>query len=387
MFISELTYTDEQLEQDTVRFIKTQIYAPSFAPALKEFMLPDILAFRNQFNDVQNHFESIWYDEFQKGNIWKKGKLYPRLDREKLENLANTYFMPMLRGETSLYFSILQEKYNTPKCTSIIVPYRNKINLNLAITALNGYGKNPWYSIFNISRNFCLALHEKKFRNSEQFKLLQEIHANIFANLYIYLKALESGDKQTTIAIRYFIYQNSAENTEIDGESINLHEFDYPITKYVIQSLDPETASSLYNSNGELNFIKLYNFSFESIFQSGFAPLYLRDENNYTFFHLYIGEVNKFKLNLSKQQILEKFLYEIVENQYLNQEKINPYLLREEEARRYLTPFDNYLDKYPALNETLQEYLQMKKNAELYHFQTREKIRESRAYQIEISRH
>lgn len=388
MFISELTYTDEQLEQDTVRFIKTQIYAPSYALPLKEFMTPDIEALRHQFNDAQNHFASIWYDDFQKGNIWKKGKLYPRLDHEKLEQFVETVFMHILRGETPLYLSVLQDKFNTPRCTSVIVPYRNKLTSNLAVTALNGYGRNPWFSIFNISRNWCLALHEKRFRSSERFRLLQEIHANIFANLYLYLKALESGDKRTTIAIRHFIIQNAAETTELEGEVIDVREFDYPITKYVIQSLDPETASSLYNPTGEINFIKLYNFSFESIFQSGFAPLYLRDENNYTFFHLYVTEINQLKLKQSKQQLLEKFLYDMVEDQYLNTETINPYLLHEEEARRYLTPFDSYLDKNPEINETLLQYRQMKKSAEIFHFQTREKLMDGRNNQIDgISRH
>lgn len=387
MLISELTYTDEQLEQDTVRFIKNQVYSPAYVSPLQEFLNSDIDAFRRQFNDAQNHFESIWCEGFHKGNLWRKGKLYPRLNRDAIREFADMNFFSTLHRETAVYGSILEEKANTPKNHSILVAWRGNDTGNLAVTAINGYSINPYHSIYNIARNWCTAIHEKKFRNSIQFRLLQHIHANIFANLYLYLKALESGDKKTIIIIRQFIYQTAAETTEIDDENLDLSEFDYPVTKYVLQSLDPQTASELYNSQGEINFIKLYNYSFESIFQSGFATLYLRDDDHYKLFHLYISEINMLKEQLSKQKIFEKLLYDLVEDQYINQENINPYLLHEEEARRYLTPFDSYLDKYPELNAALQQYRQMKKQAELFHFQTREKIIESRAYQIELNRH
>ena len=71
----------------------------------------------------------------------------------------------------------------------------------------------------------------------------------------------------------------------------------------------------------------------------------------------------------------------MVDDQLTNQESINPYLLKEEEARRYLTPFDSYLDKYPEINDVLIKYRKMKKAAEIYHQQTRERLLNSRSNQ------
>ena len=381
LLISELTYTEAQLEEDTVRFIKTQIYSPAYAENLRTFLNPEIEIFRRQFCDAQNHVECLWCTDYYRGNIWKKGKLYPRPDENKLKDFISLKYIDTLRSETESLFRQVKEKLVLSIHNSSFISYRSPITNNLGVTILCGYSLNPYHSIYDIARLWCTSLHEKKFRNSDQFRLLQNIHSNIFANLYLYLKALESGDKNTTVAIRRFILQNAADITVIEDNELDLHEFDYPITKYVLQSLDPETAASLYTPKGELNFIKLYNYSFECIFQSGFATQYLRDEENFKYFYHYISEVKILKNQFRRQQKFEQFLYDMVDDQLTNQESINPYLLKEEEARRYLTPFDSYLDKYPEINDVLIKYRKMKKAAEIYHQQTRERLLNSRSNQ------
>ena len=85
MRLSDLTYSDEDLEKDALHFFKTQVYEPEYVHQVKEFIADDLRDFKQNYDNFEYVFLNIFYDEYQKGYVEIDGKKSPNIDEEALQ--------------------------------------------------------------------------------------------------------------------------------------------------------------------------------------------------------------------------------------------------------------------------------------------------------------
>ena len=51
--LADLTYSEEELEQDAVNYFKTAVYEPVYAARVKDFIAADLADFTNYYNDEE----------------------------------------------------------------------------------------------------------------------------------------------------------------------------------------------------------------------------------------------------------------------------------------------------------------------------------------------
>ena len=95
---ADLTYSDKELEQDAIRYLKEQVYEPSYADKVKAFIAEDVADFKRNFDDEENIFLNLFYDEYRSG--------YVPIDDSKI---SNTNFQKL----TATLDSVMQ-RYDVP---------------------------------------------------------------------------------------------------------------------------------------------------------------------------------------------------------------------------------------------------------------------------------
>ena len=74
---ADLTYSDKELEQDAIRYLKEQVYEPSYAGKVKAFVAEDVADFKQNFDDEENIFLNLFYDEYRSSGQGRRQQYHP----------------------------------------------------------------------------------------------------------------------------------------------------------------------------------------------------------------------------------------------------------------------------------------------------------------------
>ena len=81
-----LTNSREDLEQDAIHYLKTQVYEPTYVNQVKEFMVEDLDNFKNYFDDDEYAFHNVYYDEYVIDYREDRDVMVPNIDLKSLTN-------------------------------------------------------------------------------------------------------------------------------------------------------------------------------------------------------------------------------------------------------------------------------------------------------------
>ena len=284
---ADLTYSDKELEQDAIRYLKEQVYEPSYAGKVKAFVAEDIADFKQNFDDEENIFLNLFYDEYRSGYVPVDDNKISNTNFQKLtgtlDKVMQRYDVP--EDEIEHYAFMLDAEFRKNAFCSHMEPYFAEVDAVFA-TVMVGYSRNPLFSIYSMAREWCMAMHlkkmhpemfrrfgyryqcinyqftgEERLRRLVDFKdkyqhtfknigILRAIHSSVFAYAYIYLKAVLT--KEVITAENFIMYSSSSKVTLLlQGESIT--NFDFPVTKYVLEKLKSGMYEDFLTDEGKIN--------------------------------------------------------------------------------------------------------------------------------------
>lgn len=304
MRLSDLSYSDEDLEKDALHFFKTQVYEPEYIHSVKEFVADDLRDFKRNYDDSEYVFLNIYYDEFQDGYLEENGKKLPKIDENLLQNFLAKRFkrFEIEEEEVERYtHSLITEFAKNAFCTHM-EPYFVEEDAVIA-AVMSGYSEEPLYSIYDLAREWCMAMHLKfmyptqvrKFGSRYQqiqrdysgderlrqlvdfrdkyhriFKnigLLRALHASVFSYAYIYIKGAQTAD--TDIAEQFIMDNSTYQLTMLlNGEPVK--HFDFPVTKYVLERFHEGKYKEFITKDNTINWDALYKFTFDAISEAGY---------------------------------------------------------------------------------------------------------------------
>ena len=283
---ADLTYSDEELEQDAINYFKTAVYLPSYVDKVKEFIAADLNDFSLYYNDDDYIFCHAYYDEFQDGFINDGDNIGPRTDFKRLKAYIGKQVADFGIEDEDLegYIYSLETEFRKNAFCTHMEPYFIGSDKVVA-TALTGYSRNPIFSIYSMVREWCMALHlkfmhpeimrrfgyryqyiKKKYSGEERLRRLIEfrekyrlvfqnvgtlraIHSSVFAYTYLYLKAVQTREIMTMEKI---IYDSSSSQITLLLQGETIQNIDFPITKYVIEQLKEGAYEDLLDENGAI---------------------------------------------------------------------------------------------------------------------------------------
>lgn len=304
MRLSDLKYSDDELERDSLHFFKTQVYEPQYVRSVKEFIADDLRDFKHSYDNEEYVFLNIYYDEFQNGYIETEDKKEPKIDTEWLNTFLAKRFkrFEVEDGEVERYTSLLISEFAKNAFCTHMEPYFVEEKAVIA-TVMAGYSQNPMFTVYDLAREWCMAMHLKfmyptqvrKFGNRYQeiqrdftgeerlrrlidfrdkyhriFKnigLLRALHASVFSYAYLYIKGTQSDD---TDVAEQFIMDNSTYQLTLllNGEPIK--HFDFPVTKYVLEKFHQGKYKEFILPDNKINWEALYKFTFDAISEAGY---------------------------------------------------------------------------------------------------------------------
>lgn len=303
MRFAELTYTKQEVEEDAIHYLTTQLYAPVYASKVKQFIKDDMADFKDYYDNNQYVFQQLYYDEYVTGYEENDDEPLPIFDFAKLhEDLADDFqYFGMDDEQISHYLRMLEVEFRKNAYFSHTEPYFLGEESVMAATVA-GYARNPITSVYSMVREWAMALHLKKLHPQqmrkfgyvyqsirEQFKgeerlrrlvefrdkykitiqtigLLRTIHSSIFAYSYLYLKAVLSGE---TKDIYHEILEMSSSQIYLlmQGESIN--SIDFPIVRKALDELSGGRYKELLTAAGTIDWDALYDFAMDVIYSAG----------------------------------------------------------------------------------------------------------------------
>lgn len=305
---ADLTYSDKELEQDAIRYLKDQVYEPSYADKVKAFVAEDVADFKQNFDDEENIFLNLFYDEYRSGYVPVDDNKISNTNFQKLtgtlDKVMQRYDVP--EDEIEHYAFMLDAEFRKNAFCSHMEPYFAEIDAVFA-TVMVGYSRNPLFSIYSMAREWCMAMHlkkmhpemfrrfgyryqcinyqftgEERLRHLVDFKdkyqhtfknigILRAIHSSVFAYAYIYLKAVLT--KEVITAENFIMDSSSSKVTLLlQGESIT--NFDFPVTKYVLEKLKSGMYEDFLTDEGKINWNALYVYTFNAIKEAGFEGVH-----------------------------------------------------------------------------------------------------------------
>lgn len=304
MRLSELTYSDEDLEKDSLHFFKTQVYEPEYVHKVKEFIADDLRDFKHDYDNSEYVFLNIYYDEFQNGYIEENGKNLPKIDDYLLETFLSKRLKRFNIDEEEIenYTNSLITEFNKNSFLTHMEPYFVNEDAVIA-TVMAGYSQEPLYTVYDLAREWCMAMHlkfmyptqvrkfgsryqqiQKEFSGEERLRrlvdfrdkyhrifknigLLRALHASVFSYAYIYIKGVQSKDKDIA---EQFIMDNSTYQLTmlLNGEPIK--HFDFPVTKYVLDCFHEGKYKEFLTEENKIKWEALYKFTFDAISEAGY---------------------------------------------------------------------------------------------------------------------
>jgi hypothetical protein len=303
MRLSDLTYSDEDLEKDALHFFKTQVYEPEYVHQVKEFIADDLRDFKQNYDNFEYVFLNIFYDEYQNGYVEIDGKKSPNIDKEALQEFLSRRLKRFSIDEEEIerYSAQLITEFEKNALCTHMEPYFVDEDAVIA-TVMAGYSEEPLYSIYDLAREWCMAMHLKfmypsqvrkfgsryqkimrEYKGDERLRrlidfrdkyhrifknigLLRALHASVFSYAYLYIKGVQSGDVDIA---EQFIMDNSTYQLTmlLNGEPIK--HFDFPVTKYVLERFHEGKYKELMIDD-KINWEALYKFTFDAISEAGY---------------------------------------------------------------------------------------------------------------------
>ena len=301
---SDLKYSREELEQDAIHYLKTQVYEPSFMAEVKEFIYDDLYDFKSYYDDNEYVFQSIYYDEYVTEYTENDDTLVPKVDFKQLAQDLEEDFASLDVGEEEAeqYLFMLEAEFRKNAFCSHMEPYFVGYDGVIA-TVITGYSRDPIFSIYSMLREWGMALDLKKmypeqmrkfgyryqyirnnlsgderlkkmidFRDKYKITLksigmLRAVHSSLFAYTYLYAKAFLLGE---TEAMEDFIMDTASSQIYLllQGESVPV--VDFPLVKELLRQLkDGKTKELVIMPDGLMNWDAIYEFVDEVIENCG----------------------------------------------------------------------------------------------------------------------
>ena len=300
---ADLKYSKEELEQDAIHYLKTQVYEPSYIDDVKEFIADDLSDFKNYYDDEEYAFQSIYYDEYVDGYTEKGDNLAVVFDFNRLSQDLEKDFGAWGMGDEEIeqYMFTLDSEFRKNACCSHMEPYFLGYD-SVVATVMTGYSRDPIFSIYSMVREWAMALHLKKmyptqmrkfgyryqfirenFKGEERLKymldfrdrykitlrsinMLRSVHSSVFAYVYLYLRAFLFGE---TEEIEEFIMDTASSQLFLllQGEDIQIA--DFPIVKHALRELKNGRCKEMIFNSGAINWDAVYEFVDEMIQAAG----------------------------------------------------------------------------------------------------------------------
>ena len=300
---ANLTYTRDDLEQDAIHYLKTQVYEPTYVNQVKEFMSEDLDDFKSYFDDDEYAFHNVYFDEYVLDYQEERDVMVPKLDFKRLtEDLEDDFTrLDMSDDEIERYTLMLENEFRKNAFCSHMEPYFLGYDAVVA-TVITGYSRDPVFSIYSMVREWAMALHFKRMypqqmrkfgyryqsirenlKGEERLKkmlnfrdkykltlqnigLLRAVHSSIFAYTYLYLRAVLSGE---TEFIEDFILEASSSQIYLLLEGENVKNVDFMMVKWALDELKDGRYKEMITHDAKIDWDAVYDFAYEAIQNAG----------------------------------------------------------------------------------------------------------------------
>lgn len=305
---ADLTYSDEELEQDAIHYLESQRYEPSYVDKVKNFVLEDVVDFKEHFDDSENIFLNLFYDDFRSGYVPMGDNVISNTNFQKLTEVLekNMASLNVSEDEIEHYAFMLDAEFRKNAFCSHMEAYFSEFDAVVS-TVMVGYSRNPLFSIYSMAREWCMAMHLKKmhpqlvrkfgyryqricydYKGEERLRrlidfkdkyqhtfknigILRAIHSSVFAYAYLYLKSVLT--KEVLTAENFILDSSSSKVTLLlQGESIT--NFDFPVTKYMLEKFKSGLYEEFLTEDGKIKWDALYIFTFDAIHEAGFEGVH-----------------------------------------------------------------------------------------------------------------
>lgn len=300
---SDLKYTREDLEQDAIHYLKTQVYEPTYVNQVKEYIADDLEDFKQYYDDDEYVFHNVYYDEYVTDYVEERDVLVPRIDFKALTVDLEEDFerLEMSDEEVERYTMMLETEFRKNAFCSHMEPYFLGYDAVVA-TVITGYSRDPIFSIYSMVREWAMALHFKRmypqqmrkfgfryqsirenFKGEERLKMmlafrdkykltlqnigvLRAVHSSVFAYTYLYLRAVLS---QETDFIEDFILEASSSQIFLLLEGENVKNVDFLMVKWALEELKNGRYKEMITSDAKIDWDAVYDFAYEAIQNAG----------------------------------------------------------------------------------------------------------------------
>lgn len=303
MRFANLKYSREDLEQDAIHYLKTQVYEPTYVNQVKEFVEDDLEDFKSYFDDDEYVFHNVYYDEYVLDYTEERDVLIPKIDYKKLTLELEDDFkhLDMSDEEVERYTVMLETEFRKNAFCSHMEPYFLGYDAVVA-TVIAGYSRDPVFSVYSLIREWAMALHFKKMypeqmrkfgyryqslrenlKGEERLKamlnfrdkyrltlqnigILRAVHSSVFAYTYLYLRAVLSGE---TDFIEDFILEAASSQIYLLLEGENIKNIDFPMVKWALDELKDGRYKEMITTKGHIDWDAVYDFAYEAIQNAG----------------------------------------------------------------------------------------------------------------------
>lgn len=300
---ANLTYTRDDLEQDAIHYLKTQVYEPTYVNQVKNFIADDLDDFKEYYDDDEYVFHNIYYDEYVVDYKEERDLLLPVVDLERLiADLEDDFsFFDMDEQEIRRYIAMLETEFRKNAFCSHMEPYFLGYDAVVA-TVIAGYSRDPIFSVYSMVREWAMAMHFKRMypqqmrkfgyryqsirenlKGEERLKMmlnfrdkyrltlqnigmLRAVHSSIFAYTYLYLRAVLS---QETDFIEDFILEASSSQIYLLLEGENIQNVDFLMVKWALEELKNGRYKEMILADGRIDWDAVYDFAYEAIQSAG----------------------------------------------------------------------------------------------------------------------
>lgn len=300
---ADLTYTKQELEEDAIHYLETQVYEPCYAQKVKDYLEDDLEAFKKSYDDAEYGFYSLYYDEYINGYVEDGNDIVPKFDFNRLTLELEDEFgsLGMDEDEIDRFVINAESEFRKNAYCSHSDPYFVGLDA-VATIVINGYTRNPITSIYAIVREWCMAMHLKKlypiltrrfgyhyqqirdnysgeerlkklvqFRDKYKLTLenvatLRAVHSSVFAYSYLYIKSWLT---QETSEMETFILDSASEPIELllAGEKVDY--IDYAAIRYAVRQLKNGAIDGILRQDTSIDWNALYDFSLDVLKNAG----------------------------------------------------------------------------------------------------------------------
>lgn len=300
---ADLTYTKQELEEDAIHYLETQVYEPCYAQQVKDFLEDDLASFKKSYDDAEYGFYSLYYDEYIDGYIEDGDEVVAKFDFGRLSSELEEEFgsLGMDDDEIERYIINAESEFRKNAYCSHMDPYFVGLDA-VASIVINGYTRNPITSIYAIVREWCMAMHLKKlypiltrrfgyqyqqirenysgeerlkklvqFRDKykltfENVSVMRAVHSSVFAYTYLFARAWLT---QETTEMETFILDSASEPVELLLEGEKIQGVDFAAIRYALKQLKNGAVRGIVRQDLSIDWNALYDFSLDVLKNAG----------------------------------------------------------------------------------------------------------------------